>query len=185
MQKNRLSNRAFNPSFSRSNRLAAAEYSAAPSDNRIKPGAGGRALISAGMLVLTVWAVSVFSDGGNAYSDTSAPQPVAASASMANIAFSHSENPPLKPPPFNRRVVCSPMGMYHWHRDCPLGRGVSVPHVSPVADAQRVTRREAELQNYHPCVYCAEIQHWRAHELISENKKRPNNSVSDSSVAVR
>jgi len=166
MQKNQFSNQQFNPSHSQSNRIALPEYSGATSDNRIQPGVGARALVSAGMLVLTVWTVSLFSDGSNAYSDTSASQPVAAPVSLVNISSEQAEDKPLDLPPLNSKVICSKMRMYHWQRDCPLNSATSLRHPSRTDDVNRqeqhLTRRAAELQNYYPCRYCVEIKEWRA-----------------------
>lgn len=135
-----------------------AEYSASEPAAQLSPGFGAKALISAGILILTIWSVSLFS-GSSAHSDPSLPS----LRMMDTTAYFESE--PHNVPSAATQVNCSPMRFYHWQPDCPLTAArspVATLNRDGQGNDQRSTRREAELNGYHACVYCAEIEYWRA-----------------------
>ena len=135
-----------------------AEYSAIEPAVQFSPGFGAKALISTGILILTIWSVSLFSDS-SAHSDTSLPP----STRMDTEAYSEEELHNV--PSAATRVNCSAMRFYHWQPDCPLMTARAFDATPPLGGHrkdQSATRREAELYGYRPCVYCAEIEYWRA-----------------------
>ena len=115
-----------------------------------------KALISAGIFVLTIWSVSLFANG-SAHSDTPA------TSGVSTLQFDETSfNVPSPDAP----VTCSLLEIYQWEPDCPLA-GAKVlsqyeTHSHPSHKNSRMTRREAEKRGYRPCVYCTEIAFWRA-----------------------
>ena len=123
------------------------------------PGASSlvsKALISAGIFVLTIWSVSLFSNG-SAYSDTPA---------TPDASTLHFDATPFNVPSPNAQVTPGLLEIYQWEPDCPLAGSKLLslndthPHTSH--KNRRMTRRVAEKSGYSPCVFCADIEFWRA-----------------------
>lgn len=115
-----------------------------------------KALISAGIFVLTIWSVSLFSNG-SAYSDTPA---------TSDASTLHYDETSFKVPPPDARVTPGILEIYQWEPDCPLAgtKALSLngTHTYASRKSKRMTRREAEERGYRPCIYCIEIVFWRA-----------------------
>lgn len=134
------------------------------------PNTGAMAFISAGLLVLTIWSVSLIAERlPQVHAQESLRENPAALVSALPAAQPEEDTTPL--PANDVLVVTKGMGIYHWQRDCPLAYARSrrgETHRGP--KTSRTTRRSAELRGLFPCRYCSEIEYWRAKAEKSESQ---------------
>ena len=119
-------------------------------------GTGATTLISAGILILAIWSVTLIFKR-----DSIGRSNLAVQATV--LAQPASQEGEVKGPPTSL-VRSGPLGLYHWNPRCPLEnarsrRSHSAKRVT--CTRNRLTRREAELKSLRACPYCQEIGYWQ------------------------
>jgi hypothetical protein len=118
---------------------------------------GATTLISAGVLILAIWSVTLVSK-----QLTIERSGLAAQAPV--FAQGVADNTDSDILPTHMTVRRGPLDLYHWTPDCPLenARSLRTGSNRPVEFARTtLTRRDAELKGLRPCGYCLEIDFWK------------------------
>lgn len=120
---------------------------------------GATTLISAGLLIITIWSVSLLAKREPAIS-------ISEAAPASNIMVAaRPDTGNMQLPSSSTRVLGGELGLYHWNKDCPLANARSLKPGRHNQGSHRkqvyMTRLDAELRGLRPCNYCGEIEFWR------------------------